>query len=51
MMPAARSYHPGGINVLFVDGSVHSMSETMESSIWTALGSMNGGEVISANDY
>jgi prepilin-type N-terminal cleavage/methylation domain-containing protein/prepilin-type processing-associated H-X9-DG protein len=50
-MLAARSYHPGGVNALFADGSVHAISDSVASSVWTALGSMNGGEVISAEAY
>jgi prepilin-type processing-associated H-X9-DG protein len=28
---AASSYHPGGVNVAFVDGSVHFISETIDA--------------------
>ncbi|HID76097.1 MAG TPA: DUF1559 domain-containing protein [Planctomycetaceae bacterium] len=41
----ARSRHPGGVNILFVDGSVHFVSETIDVQTWRALGSRNGGEV------
>ena len=41
----ARSRHPGGANVSFVDGSVHFVSETVDLDTWRALGSRNGGEV------
>lgn len=41
------SYHPGGVNVAFLDGSVHHISETIELKTWWALGSANGGEIIS----
>lgn len=51
VMLGARSYHSGGVNAVFADGSVHFMSESIASDIWTALGSMNGGEVISADAY
>lgn len=40
----ARSRHPGGVNVGFVDGSVHFVSETVDLDTWRALGSRNGGE-------
>ena len=43
----AGSRHPGGANVLFVDGHVRFLSETVSLSVWRALGSRNGGEVIS----
>ena len=41
----ARSRHPGGVNVSFVDGSVHFVSETIDVDTWRALGSRNGNEV------
>jgi prepilin-type processing-associated H-X9-DG protein len=43
----ARSYHSGGIvNVLFMDGSVHSIGQSISLSTWRALGTRNGGEVV-----
>lgn len=44
----ARSLHPGGVNVLFADGSVHFISNNIDSAIWRALGSMDGGETVGA---
>lgn len=40
------SYHAGGVNVAFLDGSVHFLSEAIELPVWWSLGSANGGEVI-----
>jgi len=60
---SARSYHPGGVNVLFADGSVHFEKNTIEShytdagggnislGVWQSLGTAGGGEVISADQY
>jgi prepilin-type N-terminal cleavage/methylation domain-containing protein/prepilin-type processing-associated H-X9-DG protein len=48
---AARSRHPGGVNVLFADGSVKFMKDTINAITWIGLGSINGGEVISADSY
>jgi len=48
---SARSYHPGGVNVLFADGSVHFAKNTISTPIWQALGTAAGGEVISADQY
>jgi len=45
------SHHPGGVNVLFLDGSVHFVKETIDSATWRALGTRQGGEVISASAY
>jgi prepilin-type N-terminal cleavage/methylation domain-containing protein/prepilin-type processing-associated H-X9-DG protein len=42
---AARSNHSGGVNVLFGDGSVRFVAETVNLDTWRALGSMSGGEV------
>jgi prepilin-type N-terminal cleavage/methylation domain-containing protein/prepilin-type processing-associated H-X9-DG protein len=48
---AARSYHPGGVNVLFSDGSVKFVKDTVNLATWRALSSMSGGEIISADQY
>jgi len=42
---AARSNHPGGVNVGLCDGSVRFISETINLPTWQALGSVGGGEV------
>jgi len=46
-----RSRHPGGVNTLFGDGSVHFMKNSISPQTWVALGSISGGEVISADSY
>jgi prepilin-type processing-associated H-X9-DG protein len=43
------SYHPGGVNLLFLDGSVHFVKETINRTTWRALGTRSGGEVVSAD--
>jgi prepilin-type processing-associated H-X9-DG protein len=43
---AARSYHRGGVNVLFMDGSVRFVISSIELANWRALGTRNGGEVV-----
>ena len=45
------SYHPGGVNVAFGDGSVRFIKQTINPQTWWALGSRAGGEVISADQY
>ena len=47
----ARSYHPGGVNALFADGSVHFVKSTVNGVTWRALGTIQGGEVISSDAY
>jgi prepilin-type processing-associated H-X9-DG protein len=41
---AARSKHPGGVNVLFADGSVHWAADEIDATIWAALSTRAGGE-------
>jgi prepilin-type N-terminal cleavage/methylation domain-containing protein/prepilin-type processing-associated H-X9-DG protein len=45
------SYHPGGVNLLFGDGSVRFLKETVSVKTLRALVTPNGGEVISADSY
>lgn len=42
---AARSFHPGCVNVLFLDGHVRSVSDSVELATWRALATRAGGEV------
>lgn len=46
---APRSYHPGGVEIAFADGSVKFMADTVDANLFRALGSMQGGEVASGN--
>ena len=45
------SNHPGGVNVAFADGSVHFIKDAISPQTWWALGTRNGGEVISSDSY
>jgi prepilin-type N-terminal cleavage/methylation domain-containing protein/prepilin-type processing-associated H-X9-DG protein len=47
----ADSYHPGGVNVLMGDGSVRFVKDAINGQAWRALGTIAGGEVISADEY
>jgi len=42
----ARSWHRGGVNVLMADGSVHFAKETVARTVWRAIGTRNGGELV-----
>jgi prepilin-type N-terminal cleavage/methylation domain-containing protein/prepilin-type processing-associated H-X9-DG protein len=47
----SRSRHPGGVNSLFADGHVQFLKNTISVASWQALGSRNGGEVVSADSF
>ena len=51
MSLAASSYHPGGVNAVFADGSVHFMKSSTSPVVWWSLGTIAGGEVISSDQY
>jgi prepilin-type processing-associated H-X9-DG protein len=40
------SVHAGGISFLFGDGSVRSISPTIDTDVFIGLSTINGGEVI-----
>lgn len=42
----SRSYHSGGVNAVFMDGSVRFCADTISQKTWRALGTRAGGEVI-----
>ncbi len=47
----ARSWHSGGVNVCFGDGSVHFIKNTVNPFTWAALGTKAGSEAISSDAY
>jgi prepilin-type N-terminal cleavage/methylation domain-containing protein/prepilin-type processing-associated H-X9-DG protein len=47
----ARSFHPGGVNALLADGSVRFVKGSVNGSTWRALGTVAGGEVVSADAF
>jgi prepilin-type N-terminal cleavage/methylation domain-containing protein/prepilin-type processing-associated H-X9-DG protein len=72
---SSNSYHPGGVNVGFADGSVHFIKSSISSwnslgmkrtsgttpncvnvpgvtqGVWQSLSTINGGEVLSSDQY
>ncbi len=42
---AARSQHPGGVNVLMADGAVGFVSNSISIDIWQAMATINGNDV------
>jgi prepilin-type N-terminal cleavage/methylation domain-containing protein/prepilin-type processing-associated H-X9-DG protein len=47
----AGSAHPGGVNVLLLDGSVKFIKNSVNYHTWYALGTYVGGEIISSDAY
>ena len=47
----ARSYHPGGVNGLFSDGSVRFFKNSIDIRVWRALGTRAGNEAVSSDSY
>jgi prepilin-type processing-associated H-X9-DG protein len=45
------SYHPGGANFVFCDGSVKFLKDTTNRAILSAIGTRSGGEIVSATDF
>ncbi len=45
----SRSYHPGIVNTCLMDGSVRSVSETIDPTVWRSLGTRQGGEVVNVD--
>src|SRR5208337_351203 len=45
------SEHPGGVNLLLGDGSVRFIKSAIALGVWRALGTRNGGEIISSSDF
>jgi prepilin-type N-terminal cleavage/methylation domain-containing protein/prepilin-type processing-associated H-X9-DG protein len=50
-MVTASSNHPGGVNVLFMDGSVRFVKSSVSYQAWYAIATPNYGEVLSADSY
>ncbi|MDR3634316.1 MAG: DUF1559 domain-containing protein [Isosphaeraceae bacterium] len=48
---AARSNHPGGANVMYCDGHVGFVKDSVNPATWTALSTRNQGEVVSSDAY
>jgi prepilin-type processing-associated H-X9-DG protein len=44
----ARSSHSGGANLIFADGSLQFISDTIELDIWRAIATIAGGETVAS---
>lgn len=47
----ARSYHPGIVNVVFMDGSVRPIADSIQVDVWQSLSTRNGGEVVQGSSF
>jgi prepilin-type N-terminal cleavage/methylation domain-containing protein/prepilin-type processing-associated H-X9-DG protein len=47
----AQSNHPGGVNVLFADGSVRFVKDTVNQRAWFAIGTRALGEAVDSSQY
>jgi prepilin-type N-terminal cleavage/methylation domain-containing protein/prepilin-type processing-associated H-X9-DG protein len=45
------SNHPGGVNVSFMDGSVHFIKNSVNLQTWWFMGTRGRGEIISSDSY
>ncbi len=50
-MYGLSSYHPGGANVLMLDGSVRFLKDSTNMLTMWSLGTINQGEVVSQDSY
>jgi prepilin-type processing-associated H-X9-DG protein len=48
MHNAARSVHSGGVTVAFADGRTTFVSNEIDSTTWTRIGTANAGEQVTA---
>jgi prepilin-type N-terminal cleavage/methylation domain-containing protein len=48
---SARSQHQGGVNSLLMDGSVRFIKNSVARTVWRALATRAGGELISSDQY
>ena len=47
----ASSSHPGGVNVLFLDGSVRFIKNSVNYQVWLAIATKDQSEVVSADSF
>ncbi len=47
----ASSHHDRGVNLLIADGSVRFVKDAVDSTLWRALATIRGGEVVANDAY
>jgi prepilin-type processing-associated H-X9-DG protein len=48
---SARSMHSGGVNTVFADGSVHYITNSIDTTTWLLLGSRNDQQVLPTSGF
>lgn len=48
---AARSCHPGGVNVLYADGGIRFVRETIASPVWSAIGTRSADDLTTHDPF
>jgi prepilin-type N-terminal cleavage/methylation domain-containing protein/prepilin-type processing-associated H-X9-DG protein len=48
---SARSYHTGGVNVCFADGSVHFITNDVTFVNWVAMGTAAAGDTVDSSQF
>jgi prepilin-type N-terminal cleavage/methylation domain-containing protein/prepilin-type processing-associated H-X9-DG protein len=48
---AARSLHPGGINLLLCDGHVGFVKDSVDLNVWRGIATRAGGEIVASSGY
>ena len=51
VLHTSRSAHPGGVQTVLCDGSVHFVNQTIALSVWQALSTPAGGEAVPGNAF
>ncbi|WP_165230826.1 DUF1559 domain-containing protein [Aquisphaera insulae] len=51
MQVPPSSLHPGGVNAMMGDGSVRFIKDSVSLGTWRAIGTRNGGEVVSSDSF
>jgi prepilin-type N-terminal cleavage/methylation domain-containing protein/prepilin-type processing-associated H-X9-DG protein len=46
---ASRSRHPGGVNVVYCDGSTHFIQDHVDITVWQNLGWINDGNAVTSD--
>jgi prepilin-type processing-associated H-X9-DG protein len=50
LISPASSYHSGGVNVLYCDGSVQFVTQSISPDTWAAIATPVGGENVNMSD-